>query len=66
MDATPKDIQHYEDMQKFTQFITSHPQMIKEKTSISVVSAIDSQLAKDHRMGNTKFNDQLAVKLKRY
>jgi hypothetical protein len=66
MNATTNNIQYYNDMQGFTNFILSHPQMVKEKTSIKVVSAIDKQLARDHRMSNVKFNDQIAVKLKRY
>ncbi len=66
MNATANKVQHYEEMQAFTKFITQHPQMVKEKTSIEIVSAIDKEKAKEHRMGTTKFNDQLAVKLKRY
>lgn len=66
MDARSDKIEYYDEMQTFTRFITQHPQMVKENVSIEVINAIDKELAKEHRMGKGKFDQQLATKLKRY
>lgn len=66
MDARSDKVEYYDEMQTFTRFITQHPQMVKENVSIEVINAIDKELAKEHRMGKGKFDQQLATKLKRY
>jgi LCP family protein required for cell wall assembly len=66
MDATINNIQHYTDMQTFTNFLLANPTFIQQKASIEVLNGIDKPLARSKGMSATPFAGNLAVKLKRY
>ncbi|GHV27612.1 hypothetical protein FACS1894176_09670 [Bacteroidia bacterium] len=66
MNATADKVQHYQQMQDFTQFIISNPQFVKEKASIEILNGIDKAVARSKGMSATPFAGQIAVKLKRY
>ena len=66
MNANKNNIQHYADMQKFTDFIIANHAFVKENASIEVINGIDKQIARQHGMSSTPFAGNLAVKFKRY
>ena len=66
MGAHINNIEHYGDVQAFTNFITGHPDFVKQKTSIEILNGIDKALARSKGMSSTPFAGNFAVKLKRY
>jgi hypothetical protein len=66
MNATINNIQQYQEIQNFTQFIISNAQFVQEHSSIVILNGIDKSLARSKGMSSTPFAGQLAVKLKRY
>jgi anionic cell wall polymer biosynthesis LytR-Cps2A-Psr (LCP) family protein len=55
MGATVNKIQHYTEMQVFTDFIVAHQAFVQQKTSIEVINGIDKALARSKGMSATPF-----------